>query len=357
MSAGVNNPYPVAMTKLASIFERAYTALEAEDIDGVQAQMAAAVDAGVDDDDPRLRYLEFMTGWLDEDASETELEQLFASTEGLLEAAVQLKDPSEAARISLDIADILISVGDIDEAEHALRALSERGDLSSETDSEARLLRAQVLLDHQEDPEEALNVLDGVHPSMHEDAGYVSLRAAVLVDLDRRPEGVELLKQAVAREDDTELRYQLGSILREGDDHEGALEHLLLVRERDLVTHEVALDEAVPAEEADDLRRHLEDVLDTLPEPVITRLAAAAIRVERWVGEEAVRSGCDPRTTLVFEGRPASDDDEGQVDALVLFRDTIIALIEDDDAIIDVIALSLVEEFDRFFDLELIAGV
>ncbi|KIG17104.1 hypothetical protein DB30_03701 [Enhygromyxa salina] len=345
------------MTKLASIFARAYDALEAEDIDGVQAAMAAAVDAGATEEDARLRYLEFMTGWLDEEASETELEELFGNTEGLLEAAVALEDPSEAARITLDISDILISIGDIDDAEHALRVLSERGDLASEADSEARLLRAQVLLDHQEDAEEALSVLDGVHASLHEDPGYVSLRAAVLIDLERRPEGVELLEQALAREDDTELRYQLGSILREAGEVDRALEHLLRVRERDLATHEVEVDEPVPADEAEDLRRYLEDVLDTLPDPVINRVAAAAIRVERWVGEAGVRDGCDPRTALAFEGRPATDDDEGQVDALVLFRDAIIALIEDDDAIIDVIAMSLVEEFDRFFDLELIPGM
>ena len=101
------------MTKLASIFGRAYAALEAEDIDGVQAQMAAAVEAGADEDHTRLRYLHFMTGWLDEDASETELEELFAATNGLLEAAVIIKDPVEAARIALDIADIMISIGDI----------------------------------------------------------------------------------------------------------------------------------------------------------------------------------------------------------------------------------------------------
>jgi tetratricopeptide (TPR) repeat protein len=343
------------MTKLVNIFERAYAALEAEDIDGVQAAMAAAVDAGADEDDPRLRYLLFMTGWLDEDLSETELEELFASTNGLLEAAVALEDPTEAARIALDIADILISIGDIDEAEHALRALSERGDLTAETDSEARLLRAQVLLDHQEDPEEALMVLDGVHPSLHEDLGYVSLRAAVLVDLDRGSEGIDLLKQALARTDDTELRYQLGTILRDTE-QPGALEHLLMVRERDIATHEVDLADLVPTDEAEDLRRHLEDVLDTLPDPVLNRVASAAIRVERWVSEAAVREGCDPRTALAFEGKPATDDDEGQVDAVVLFRDAIISMIDDDDAIIDVITLSLVEEFDRFFDLELIPG-
>ena len=345
------------MTTLANIFGRAYAALEAEDIDGVQAAMAAAVEAGADVEDVRLRYLHFMTGWLDEEASESELEELFADTSSLLEDGVKLEDPSEAARVTLDIADILISLGDVDEAEHALRTLCDRGDLSAEAGSEARLLHAQVLLDHQEDPEEALAVLDGVHPSLHEDSGYVSLRAAVLVDLDRVSEGVALLEQALERDDDTELRYQLGIILREAEQHEAALEHLLVVRERDLATHQVDLEDPVPADEAEDLRRHLEDVLDTLPEPVINRLAAAAIRVERWVSKDAVGDGCDPRTALVFEGRPATDDDDGQVEALVLFRDAIIALIDDDDAIIDVIALSLVEEFDRFFDLELIPGM
>jgi tetratricopeptide (TPR) repeat protein len=344
-------------TKLANIFARGYAALEAEDLEGIQAAMAAAVEVGVDEDDPRLRYLEFMSGWLDEGSSEDELDELFAGTGDLLDSAGRLPDSTEAARIVLDIADILIELGDIDEAEHALRSLTEREDLDPHAGGEARLLRAQVLLDYHEDPEEALALLDEIHPSLHEDGGYIGLRAAVLLEVERESDAIELLEREIARTDDTELRYQLGMVLRGAGRHEASVEQLLVVRERDLVAHEIDVEARIPPEEDSDLRRQLEDVLDTLPEPVLNLVATASIRVERWPSEAHVRSGCDPRTALAFEGRPSGEDDEGHVDALVIFRDAIVAQIEVDEQIIDVLALSLVDESDRFFDLELFPGV
>jgi tetratricopeptide (TPR) repeat protein len=357
--------------KLANVFARGYAALEAEDLDGIQAAIAAAVEHGVDEDDPRLRYLEFMSGWLDESALEHELDDLFAGTGDLLDGAVRLKDVAEAARIVLDISDILIELGDIDEAEHALRSLTERKDLDPRAGGEARLLRAQVLLDYHEDPEEALALLDEVPALLHEDGGYIGLRAAVLLELDREADAIALLEREIERTDDTELRYQLGMVLRGAGHHEASVEQLLIVRERDIVSHEVDLDARIPPDEAADLRRQLEDVLDTLPEPVLNRLATASIRVERWASEAVVRSGCDPRTALAFEGRPASlggpralgggeaqdQDDEGHIDAMIIYRDAIVAQIEVDEQIIDVLALSLVDESDRFFDLELFPGV
>jgi tetratricopeptide (TPR) repeat protein len=348
------------LTKLSSIFARGYAALEAEDLDGVQAAVAAAAEANAAEDDPRLRYLDFMSGWLDENTDERVLEASFVGLGELLDNASELEDPAEAARIVLDVVDIVVELGEIDDAEHALRTLMEREDLSPEATAEARLLHAQILMDFQEDAAEALETLDGINPSFHEDPGYVSLRAAVLLDLDRDDEAIELLEQAVERDDDVELRYQLGIILREAGRPQEALEHLLEVLRRDLERHEVKPERPVSGGEAADLRRHLEDVLDTLPEPVLNHVATAAIRVERWPSEEAVRAGCDPRAALSFEGRPAGEqgeDDEGQVDAMVLYRDAIVAQIEDDDEITDVLALGLVEEVDRFFELELFPGV
>jgi tetratricopeptide (TPR) repeat protein len=344
-------------TKLPNIFARGYAALEAEDLEGVQAAMAAAVEVGVDEDDPRLRYLEFMSGWLDEGTEEDELDALFAGTSDLLDSAGRLPDSTEAARIVLDIADILIELGDIDEAEHALRSLTEREDLDPHAGGEARLLRAQVLLDYHEDPEEALALLDEVDPSLHQDSGYIGLRAAVLLEVDRESDAIELLEREIARTDDTELRYQLGMVQRGAGRQAASAEQLLVVRERDLASHEIDLDARIPVEEAADLRRQLEDVLETLPESVLNLVATASIRVERWPSEAHVRAGCDPRTALAFEGRPSTDDDEGHVDALVIFRDSIVAQIEVDEQIIDVLALSLVDESDRFFDLELFPGV
>ena len=112
----------------------------------------------------------------------------------------------------------------------------------------------------------------------------------------------------------------------------------------------------VDGDEVEDLRRRVEDVLDTLPDAVMAKVASASIRVERWVSESEIRVGVDPRAPLAFVGEPG-DDGEGQVDAIIVYRDALVAQIEDDDEIFDIITLGLVEEFGRFFDLELIPGV
>lgn len=347
----------LAVTKLDDIFARGFAALESGDLDEARAATAAAIEVGADEDDARRRYFEFMIPWLDEATEDDEIDELLAELGDLPEQATKLANPVAAGRIVLDLADILIDLDEIDEAELALRSLGERKDLQLDDAADALVMRAHISMEVHEDIDEALALLDQVDPSMHERLGYISLRAAVLVELDRADEAIELLRKAITREDDTELHYQLGAMLRQHGDDDEATKHLLLVRERDLVAHEVPLGAVLPRDEVEDLRRHLEDVLDTLPEPVMAKLASAAIQVERWTSEDMVRAGADPRTTLAFEGQPATDDeDDGQVDTIIVYRDAIVAQIDSDDDIPGVLALSLVEEVDRFFDLELFPG-
>jgi tetratricopeptide (TPR) repeat protein len=346
------------MTTTSSIFARGYAALEAEDLDEVRAAIDDALEAGIALTDPRVGYLEFMRTWLDESVEPEELDAMFATAAEVLTAALELEDATEAARICLDLSDLLAQAGELDDAEHALRTLSARGDLSPESLGAAVLLQASILLDHHEDPDEALSLLEQAPTSIREDAGYLSLRAATLIELDRGDEAIALLEAGIARKDEVELRYQLGLALRQIEREADAVEHLLEVRRRDLATYEVDVDAPVDADEIEDLRRQVEDVLDSLPEPLMARVASAPIRVERWVSEDAIRAGADPRAPIAFAGQPASgDDDEGALEALVIYRDAVVAQIDDDEEIIEVVALGFVEEFDRFFGVELIAGV
>ncbi len=344
-------------TTPSSIFVRGYEALEHENVDDLRAALDEAKAAGIGDDDPRIGFLTFMSVWLDDDASEDELEQQVADAGDLLEAAAKLADPGEAAQIVFDLADMLTHAGEFDDAEHALRVLAERDDVDPVRRGAVFLLRASILFEHHEDPEETLDILDEAPDSLHEDPAYISLRAAALLELAREDEAIELLLAGLEHSDEVELRYQLGVALRDVEREDEALGHLLEVRRRDLATYEVDPSQPVDADEVEDLRRRVEDVLDTLPDPVISKVASAPIRVERWVSEDAVRAGADPRAPIVFLGEPGDDEDEGSVEALIVYRDAIVAQIDDDDEITDVIAFGLVEEFGRFFDLELIPGV
>ena len=222
---------------------------------------------------------------------------------------------------------------------------------------DARLAWASLVFEAQEDPAEALAILDEASDELRERSTYASLRAALYMELDRDDEAVELLEQALARDDETELHYQLGIVLRDLDRGEEAVEHLLTVRRRDIDENEVDAAAPVDADEAKDLRRSLEELLETLPDPVLKAVATASIRVERWPSEDAVREGCDPRAALAFEGVVDSDDADGHVDSLVIYRDVLIGAIDFDDDIVEVFAICLAEELDRFFDLELIPGM
>lgn len=345
------------MTNPDSLFARAHEALERDDLDGVRAALKQILAAGVDQDDPRARHLSFMIAWLDESTGDDELEQLVADAGELLEAALALPDPHEAARIVIDISDALTQIGEFDDAEHALRALSEREGISDEARGGACLMRAQMLLEHHEDPEEALAILDTAPALLRQDPGYLILRAASLLDGGRGDEAIALLRDAIAQSDEIELHYQLALALREAGRDSEAIEHLLEVRRRDIADYGVSVDEPMPADEVEDLRRRVEDVLDTLPDPVMARVASAPIRVERWASEDAIRAGVDPRSALVFTGQPGDDGAEGRVEAIVVYRDALVAQIDDDDEIPEVITMGLVEEFHRFFALELIPGM
>ncbi|MCA9695921.1 MAG: metallopeptidase family protein, partial [Myxococcales bacterium] len=74
--------------------------------------------------------------------------------------------------------------------------------------------------------------------------------------------------------------------------------------------------------------------------------------------------GADPRTPVLFEGTPAEEEDageeleEGKLDGIILFRDMLVAEIESDEEIAAVIAEALVEELERFFDIDgLVPGI
>ncbi|MCA9683368.1 MAG: tetratricopeptide repeat protein [Myxococcales bacterium] len=345
---------------LSTTLARAFTALEAGDFDAVAAAVAAAREAGMDPDNANLLHLEALLAWATGEIDEAA---------GLFERALESKPDNP--RIYIECAELQADLMDFDTCEHVLRSLLERDDLELgvELTAETLLLLAQSRLSHQDpDPEEALELLDQIDESIHDDPAWISVRAAALMGLERNDEGIALLAAAVEREDDaeagSELLYQLGIAHRELGDEAAACEALFELRRRDLAHLEVDADAAIDADERDDLLRRLEDVLESLPDPILKLIATAPISVQRWVSEEQIRDGADPRTPVLFEGTPMLDEadgeelEEGKLDGIILFRDMLVAEIESDEEIAAVIAEALVEELERFFDIDgLVPGI
>lgn len=329
---------------VGAIFERAFAALEAGDTDKAEASLEAAKRAGVAESDPRYMHIEALICLANgdiEDAAE------------LLQQAVAAKP--DDLRIYLDAGELLADLDELDEAEAIFRDLLARDDLGPETRTECTMLLAQIRLDHLDsDPDEALELLEQVPAEHRNDPGYVSLRAATLLAMGQIEAGIAALEAALAKADDVELRYQLGLALRAQGREEQALRELLAVRANDMREAKSTGKGKVPSEEVEDLRRRVEDVLDTLPDPILPLVASAPIDAKRWIGEDHVAAGVDPRSVIAFEGKPAAKegDEDARLDAIIVFRDMIVDQIDDDEDIADALALGLLEELTRFFKLE-----
>ncbi|WP_086001847.1 tetratricopeptide repeat protein [Plesiocystis pacifica] len=339
---------------LDATVDQARAALEQGDFEGAQRLLEAAATGGANMEDPRLLHLGALLAWAGGD-----IDEAVSSFERALAAK-----PVEP-RLYVDAGELYADMMNFDDAEDVLRTALEREDLelNKEDRAEVLLLLAQTRLAHLDaDPEEALELLDQIDPSLHTDPAWVSVRAAALAGLGRAEEGEGLLAGAVERETDpeagAELLYQLGLAQRATGKVDAAVESWLALRRRDLAQLEVDADAELEADERDDLQRQLEDVLESLPDPVLKLVATAPIRVERWVSEAMIRGGYDPRSAVIFEGRPSTDDAAAELQGIVLFRDMIVAEIDSDEEIADAIVESLVNELDRFFDIEgLVPGV
>lgn len=335
---------------LTAQLEAAHGELDNGNIGAVRAAIDAALSGGADASDVRLLHLQAKHAWASDE---------FDDAVVLFERAIEGR-PADP-RVYIDAGELFADLLDFDGAEDVLRSLLEREDIELDVEqaAEAKLLLAQARLSHIDgDPEEALELLDEIDASVHGDPAWLCVRAAALGALDRHGEAISMLTLAVDNEDDfdnrSELLYQLGLAHRAAGDEAKAVACLLEVRAQDISVAEAQVDVPIPADESEDLRRQLESLLETLPDPILKQIGTVPIRVERWVSEAQIRAGVDPRSALVFEGQPATPEGGGaaKADALVLFRDMIVASIETDDEIEDVLIEGMLDELSRFFDIE-----
>jgi Flp pilus assembly protein TadD len=253
--------------------------------------------------------------------------------------------------IYLDCAECLFTVEEIEEAEAQTRAVLKIEGLPSEQADEARLLLAQLRL-ADDDPGEALEVLEEVDASRKDHPAFLSTRGAALLADEKFAEAVADLELAVQHEpQDADLHYQLGIALEYTGRIGPAREAMKRVLALDLEEWQ-DVGEELPAPdfgEMQELRSRLEDVLEELPDPALKLVAAAPITVQARATEEQVEQGVNPRSILGFLGTPKRDGADAKLDGIVVMRDLLLAEVGDDDEIEGELFEALMEEMQVFF--------
>ncbi len=320
---------------LGAIVTRGHAAIEADDLVGAEAALDEARRlAG--ENHVRVLHLSGMLAWAQGDHERAS---------GYLMQAADLSP--EDADVYLDCAECIMAVGDdLDEAEAAARAVLQLERASERERDEARLLLAQIRLED-DDPEEAMELLDEVGDELQTHPAYLSTRGAVLMESGRADEAVKVLEEAVAVDPiDPDLRYQLGLTLREAGRERDATNAMLEVLRADVEDGPI---EAPSYAETQGLRSRFEDVLEDLPEPLLRLVANAPITVQARATVEQVEQGADPRATMVFLGTRKHDDDDAELQGIVIMRDLLVEDVEDDEEIPDALAGALLDEIQRFF--------
>lgn len=264
---------------------------------------------------------------------------------GFLQQATD-KQP-ERPEIYIDCARCLHILGDDNHAEEQVRAALALPSLDEKLEGDARVLLSQIRLED-DDPEEALEVLEGVPESLKSHALYLATLADVLVELDRTNEALELLARAVEVEpDDPDYHYQRGLTQQSAGDVEGGTASMVRVLELETALRGQS---AAPSfQEAQALRNQLEEAMEELPDPILGLVANSPITVQAAATVEQVRAGADPRSPVFFVGRPKLDGQEAELTGIVVARDVLVDEVDDEDEIAEALLVSLVEEITDFF--------
>jgi tetratricopeptide (TPR) repeat protein len=285
---------------------------------------------------PRVLHLAGRVAWAHGDIDR--------ATGYLQQATDQKPDRPE---IFIDCARCLHILGDDNHAEEQVRAALALSGLDDKLEGDARVLLSQIRLED-DDPEEALEVLEGVPASLKGHALYLSTLADVLVELDRTNEALELLARAVEIEpDDPDYHYQRGLTQQAAGDVEGGMASMVRVLE--LETALRGQTSAPSFQEAQALRSQLEEAMEELPDPILGLVANAPITVQAAATLEQVRAGADPRSPVFFVGRPKLEGQEAELTGIVVARDVLVDEVDDEDEIAEALLVALVEEITDFF--------
>lgn len=284
----------------------------------------------------RVLHLAGLLAWARDD---------FEHATGFLMQAADLSP--KRADIYLDCAECLFMGEEIEEAEAQVRSALAVPEVPRAQADEARLLLAQIRL-AADDPDEAMEVLHEIDPSLSEHPALSSTKGAALLAKEQYDEAISVLRQATDKEpDDADFHYQLGVALEAAGKVDEARAEMKRVLELDQASLEPASEPDYA--EVQDLRSRLEGVLEELPDPVLHLVANAPITVQARPTPAQVGEGLNPRGIVCFTGRPARDDEEAELTGIIIMRDHLLAEIEDDEDLEPELFYALMEEIQYFF--------
>ncbi len=322
------------------LIDRGLDAVEAEDFDAAE-RIVDEAGALAGENHVRVLHLQGMLAWTQGDLEHAT---------GFLMQAVDLEP--DRLEIYLDCAECLFLCDERSEAEAAVRAGLALQGLSDLQQSEGRLLLSQLRL-ADDDPDEALEVLDEISDDLKDHPAYLSTRAAALSEADRSDEAVPLLERAVEAEpDDAGCVYQLAVAYEETDQPDKAVQRMLDVLRLD--TEQAGGAEPPSPSDIETLRGLMEDVFEELPDPLLQLVASAPIEVQARATSAQVERGVDPRAAVFFEGTPAAGNKDAKLDRVVLAKDVIIDEVDDDDEIPAMLLFGVAEQIQDFFGKEVV---
>lgn len=333
----------------STLLEKGLTALDDGDLPGAKEALGQAKQE-LGEQDAGVLHLSGAIAW-----ASGEIER----ASGFFMQAVDL-GPADPM-IYLDCAELLLQeVGDIDEAEGALRLLLAREDLDPDARDEANFAMARCLSHHDdENMKRALDFLDKISEENRFDPGCVALRSEILLDLGQHGDAIAALEEAIKEDpEEADLHYLHSIALRESGNEDKARSVSMRVYELD--SQAMGDRNEVDYAEQQELRSSLEEIFEDLPDPLLRRVAQAPITVKDRLDSEQVQGGADPRAVLLFEGTPGvleSDEQEAeepQLERIVLIRDMLNYGVdaEDEGEIAESLLNALVTEIQLFFGMD-----
>jgi tetratricopeptide (TPR) repeat protein len=328
--------------EIDELIDRGIVAVEQDELDEAETILDDAR-SRAGENHVRVLHLAGLLAWARDD---------FEHATGYLMQAADLSP--DRADIYLDCAECLFMGEETEEAEAQVRRALSLGDAPAPQLDEARLLLAQIRL-ADDDPDEALEVLEAIDAELKQHPAFASTKGAALLAKAQFEEAIAALRSATEQEpDDADYHYQLGLALEAGGHVEASRAEMQRVLELDRAEAEPSADPDYAEVQA--LRSRLEGVLEDLPDPVLHLVANAPITVQARPTAAQVADGMNPRGVLCFTGRPARDGEDAELTGIIIMRDHLIAELAartteevTDDDIEPELFYALLEEIQFFF--------